>query len=783
MIVKKIPRNKSKNKAATIRDLIDYIRDPKNQNKEEKILYSNARGFLCDSHLAQREEMVALATDAVRSKSPVNHYVLSWREGEIPTPEQVEEAVSLFTKELGLSDHQCIYALHSDTDNIHLHIAINRVHPQTQKAVEINKGFDLEAAHRAVAMIEHTQGWQREENGRYQVENGQCVRVQQATDTQRQPDQKKRDMEHRTGEKSAERIAIEEASPIIKQAKSWAQLHEELAAKGMRYEKTGSGAVVFVGDVAVKASSVDRNASLAKLQKRLGDYQAPSVSVLAARRQPEPIKNMPGWDAYIAARHAHYAAKASVKEALYKRQEQERKALYERQKTRRSEILGGNWKGKGQALNAMRSLLAAEQAAEKAALKALHQHQRKQLREQFRPYPDFETWQRLQNRPDQAEQWRYRTSQPPPHIEGDTYESPRPRDIRAYRGSAVGRYVYYKSDSGKTAFVDKGKKVDIYDHQNLDAIRAALQLSAQKWGQVHVNGSAEFKELCVKLAAREGFRIKNPELQTLIAQEREWIQQERNKQGRKLDKPGRLEIAQGPTTQPPHSTGASRTEGQPIVTARDDGRVRKPNPLGAGRKVAPAAPNRLRTLSELPVLQFSDRGQVLLPDDGHRNLEQPGTKPDHALRWDHDRKGLGEGGKSILLEILEAKEKADKEKAEKVKGKNFLLERLEAEEAAKKAEREKTLEPAEQYIAEREEKRQRGINVPKHEKYRDEEGTFEFAGIRNVSGQALALLKSDDTVFVRPVDQDTAESLKWIGIGDKVNVTQDGVQTSRGMKR
>jgi hypothetical protein len=305
--------------------------------------------------------------------------------------------------------------------------------------------------------------------------------------------------------------------------------------------------------------------------------------------------------------------------------------------------------------------------------------------------------------------------------------------------------------------VDKGKKVDIYDHQNLDAIRAALQLSAQKWGQVHVNGSAEFKAMCVKLAAREGFKIKNPELQTLIAQERDRIQQERNKQGRKLDEPGRLEIAQGPTTQPPHSTGASRTEEQPIVTARDNGKVRKPNPLGAGRKDAPAAPNRLRTLSELPVLQFSDRGQVLLPDDGHRNLEQHGAKPDHALRWDHDRKGLGEGRKSILLEMLEAKEKAEK---------------------AKKP------EPAEQYIAEREEKRQRGLDVPKHEKYRDEEGTFEFAGIRNVGGQALALLKNEesDTVFVRPVDQDTAEKLKRIGIGDKVNVTQDGIR-KRGMSR
>jgi len=39
------------------------------------------------------------------------------------------------------------------------------------------------------------------------------------------------------------------------------------------------------------------------------------------------------------------------------------------------------------------------------------------------------------------------------------------------------------------------------------------------------------------------------------------------------------------------------------------------------------------------------------------------------------------------------------------------------------------LEPIEQYIAEREEKRQRGLDVPKHEKYRDgEKGLLSLQG-------------------------------------------------------
>ena len=529
MIVKKVKSYKAKNKAASIRDLTDYIREPHNQNPDEKVIYANGRGFLCDSHAAQREEMVSLAAESVRSKNPVNHYIMSWREGEQPSPDQVEEAVSIFMEELGIKDHQAIYALHKDTDNLHLHLAINRVHLETLKAVKINNGFDIEAAHKAIARIENVQGWQREQNGRYQVlENGELGREHYDLEKPRQPDQKKRDMENRTGEKSAERIAIEDGAPIIKKAQTWEQLHRELAVKGMRYEKTGSGATLFVGDVGVKASSADRGASLSKMQKRLGAYEPPRQQV--AQRVPEPIKpDVPGWNDYITGRKAHYADKAAAKLTQDKQQEQERKRLSEQQKAYRDKLMGGNWKGKGEMLNAMRSVIAAEQAAEKAALKEKLQKEREQYRQQFRPYPDLEQWQRMQKSPELAEQWRHRASEPQ-RIEGDRSEPPTPRDIRAYQPEIVGQQVHYtrKEEAGRgVSFVDKGKSIDVHDWRDRDTTLAALQLSAQKWGHLTVTGNDEYKAMCAKLAAEHGFKIINPELQEIIQQERQRIQQER----------------------------------------------------------------------------------------------------------------------------------------------------------------------------------------------------------------------------------------------------------------
>lgn len=538
MIVKKIKADRVKSKAGHIRDLTDYIRNPQARNPGEKVLYERGRGFLCEDHESQQAEMVALAQEAVKSPNPVSHWVLSWREGEQPSVEQVEEAVSLFLGELGISEHQVIYALHRDTDNLHLHIAVNRVHPDTLKVIKPNGGFDIEAAHRAVARIEHAQGWERERHGRYHVlENGELRRDSQERPEIRQPEQRKRDMEHRTGEKSAERIAIEEGAPILRAARSWEQLHAELAQVGMRYEKTGSGATLFVGEVGVKASRADRGASLSKLEARLGAFEPVQGPQHVAERSAQPLREGVPCATYVADRRAHYAAKSEATLDLWVRQERERKALAVEQRARREKVFEGQFRGQGAVRNQMRSLLAAEQASEKVALKERQALERAALRGQFPPYPDLERWLRERQQPGLAEQWRYRHSEPM-RIEGgervevgEQVESPTPRDIRAYTPEVVGDAVhYFRKDGGwgrQASFVDKGRQIDIYDWRSRESVRAALQLSAQKWGTIQVWGSDEYKALCAEVAAEHGLRVINPELQPRIEQERQRLREAR----------------------------------------------------------------------------------------------------------------------------------------------------------------------------------------------------------------------------------------------------------------
>ncbi|MBU9552733.1 relaxase/mobilization nuclease domain-containing protein [Burkholderia multivorans] len=527
MIFKKVPADRVKSKAKHVRDLTDYIRDPAKTNPHEKVAYTGARAFLCDDHAGQQSEMIALAMDAPRSANPINHYILSWREGEYPTAAQVEQAVEILLAEFGLAEHQALYALHQDTDNMHLHIAVNRVHPDTLKVIKPNRGFDKEAGHRAIARIEAIQGWSSEQKARYKIDaNGEAIR--KTSNSRKAPSQKRRDMEVRTGEQSAERIAIEAAAPIIRAAASWAELHTGLQAQGFRYERKGSGAIIWIGNVAVKASSADRGATLAALQKRLGEFQPAAPAEVLPTPLVKPIKvTAPRWAEYIAARRAHYQAKNAAQIRLREKHELERQGVNERQQAERTDITAGKWRGKGDRLNALRSVLAAEQAAMRLRMRERQRDERRRFQERFRPFPGYEEWLRTEESHQAADEWRYRDHKPneiPARIVGDIRVDPgetrRRKDLRDFVAEIHGdRVAYHLAGRVSPAFVDRGDRIDVHDAADEAAILAALQLSAEKWGTFQVTGSEAYKARCASLAARYGFVITNPELQAVIRAE------------------------------------------------------------------------------------------------------------------------------------------------------------------------------------------------------------------------------------------------------------------------
>jgi len=252
MILKKLKRtNFEKPKATMIAALVDYIFAEKDEYGNDKLMYSGALNFITGTLAAQKNEMIALAEESVQSKMPIAHWVMSWQENELPSHEQIDEAAHIFLERMGLQEHQAFYTLHGNTGNYHVHIAVNRTNPYTMKTVQPHRGFDIEEGHRIAALITHKQGWASQEKARYRVnEKGEIVRnIKQIPFLEMpqtvKPTAKAEDFENATGEKSAMRIAQERGHKIIKTAGSWKELHEKLAAVGLRFEKKGSGAIVL----------------------------------------------------------------------------------------------------------------------------------------------------------------------------------------------------------------------------------------------------------------------------------------------------------------------------------------------------------------------------------------------------------------------------------------------------------------------------------------------------------------------------------------------------------
>ena len=267
-MIGKIPKPR-KDGRSSFKDLINYCLGVTGHS-QGAVLYAGKQNI--NDFKTAAVEMESLAIESVRCKTPAFHFILSWRDYETPTNEQVDEAVNIALTELNLQDCQAVWGLQSDTDNLHVHVAVNRISPDTFKAIKPAGGFSKKALERAARKIEIAQGWEIERTGHYEVNSSGDILYKNKF-SKSEISQTAKDIEAYTGEESLERQAKRELAEILETARSWDELHQNLASKGFGVERKGNGAVLKQGDKAVKLSHVSRNSSFSKLEQRLGEYQ------------------------------------------------------------------------------------------------------------------------------------------------------------------------------------------------------------------------------------------------------------------------------------------------------------------------------------------------------------------------------------------------------------------------------------------------------------------------------------------------------------------------------
>jgi hypothetical protein len=222
------------------------------------------------------------------TSNPFYHYVLSWREGEHPSPEQCREAVAHTLKGLGMAENQAVWGLHTDQDHHwHIHILANRVHPE-RLHLSGPPRFDYLVLDRACRELEMAQGWAHD-LGPHAVIDGAIRRLSKGQRQQlglvgnkpHAPTPGARAAEVNHGVPSLSDWLRARAQADLLNAKSWGELHQALAERGCSLRLAGGGLVIDTKlpdgrGTSTKASGVHYSLSLGRLEKRLGPFLAPA---------------------------------------------------------------------------------------------------------------------------------------------------------------------------------------------------------------------------------------------------------------------------------------------------------------------------------------------------------------------------------------------------------------------------------------------------------------------------------------------------------------------------
>ncbi len=310
--------------------LADYIADA--GHKGEKSLMHWCAGCLGDDDyqdgIAEAIDVQAMNTRTTKSKT--YHLVVSFRpEDEAKlTPDILRDIERRFTQAQGLSEHQRHCAVHTDTQNIHMQIAYNLIHPVT------------------LTRNDHPWNYNKRDALCREIEREYGLTVDNGMEQQRgQRNERAIALEAQQGVQSFDSYVRERTAPILAAldaAKNWQDLHKELHRHGLEIRPKGNGLIIKSrhGKQALKASDVDRRLSKSRLEKVLGEYQPP-MPILAkeeSRYRSRPVQRCPAGEALYARYQAEAVERKQQADAEKARQAENLTAIREKWRQQRAEV-------------------------------------------------------------------------------------------------------------------------------------------------------------------------------------------------------------------------------------------------------------------------------------------------------------------------------------------------------------------------------------------------------------------------------------------------------------
>ena len=120
-------------------------RTPEQKEQAEEVRTRERVGFVHTENLGGIEDdraaiglMIDTAKRSTRCKAPVYAFSLAWHPEETPSREEMIEAGREALAVLKIQDHQALMISHTDTAHPHVHVIVNRIHPETGLAAVLS---------------------------------------------------------------------------------------------------------------------------------------------------------------------------------------------------------------------------------------------------------------------------------------------------------------------------------------------------------------------------------------------------------------------------------------------------------------------------------------------------------------------------------------------------------------------------------------------------------------------------------------------------------------------
>jgi len=612
-------------------NLVTYITDA--QDKTERL--GQVQITNCEACSIQDAIVEVMATQRINTRATGDktyHLVVAFPSGENPSASALKDIEERLCIGLGYGEHQRVSAIHHDTDHLHIHIAINKIHPTRHTMFEPFQAY--RTLGELCTELEQLHGLQ-------QVNHEFCHQISE---------NRALDMEKHSGLESLvswiKRTCLNELSS----AQSWRELHEVLHNNGLELRMRANGFVIEADDgTMVKASTIARDLSKQKLETRLGPFESPLERKEQRREKRQYQKNPVRLRVNTVALYAKYKVEqqtlmeswSTALKKIQHRKDREIKAVKRANRLRRATI---KVVGEGRAVKKL--LYAQASYALRKEIQMINKKVQKERQDLYGAHKRY-TWadwlqkEAIQGNVEALTALRAREGAQ--GLKGNTVQGKgQPRhgpipviDTITKKGTIIFR-------AGMSAVRDDGDKLQVSREATFEGLQEALRLAIKRYGnRITVNGTALFKAQIIRAAARSQQPITFAD--PVLERRRQEFLKKENTHERSEHNRGRAERGTGragSSTVTNH--GAVRAD---LPAGRNDSGstlTQNHNIRRSGRVPPPQSQHRLRTLSQLDVVRITDRSEVLLPHDVPHHVEQQGAKPDHALRRRISKPGMNQ---------------------------------------------------------------------------------------------------------------------------------------------